>query len=742
MAAGYETPSFTSIGKLGRPDEQLLQQALRKLEHISTAKGWSRLEGGCVDYCEVDTKGITPQCYCDVCQYNADLEANELYAMEMYDSQGKFPSALLQIHLKWIGQYTQCRRVTDVKTSTNTFNAQYCLTGYLPTAENGTNGDTSTSLIDLGLCMPNSCLEKDVPLLMEEGLLPIADLLAALNLADFNTFTFCDYDGGLTTGAIVMLCITGVILLLIICGSCLEYSMMSKSSEEFELDPVCAEPISENSTTGVEKSRPTSIYTVSEDEPLWKQLLTSFSVISNGARIMDTSDHVTNTMSSVHGIRVLSIWWMILGENLILETDYLINLLDIRRILEIIIAQLAVYFTYAEDSFFLISGLLVTYYSLSRLKTTGKENWVYYYIHRIWRLTPTYYLALFGYMYLVEYFIDGPFKYYHYQDVEICYKNWWTNVLYINNLYPYPGTILEQCGLWWWFIACLMQFYIVTPIIIVLLHKWPVVGLSTIGALIAMCIGCTVGLAAYYDIPASFVQIFQGYVVLDDLTDIFDQYIHSKPYTRMTPYLIGMIVAYILVKYGTDIKINKWLNITCWCVFGFIWLATVFGLYWTFEGVELSRGVTLLHHAFSRFGFSLAVAYFVFACVTGNGGVVNSFLSWKAWVPLSRLSFGAYMMHGIVINIFLYNRDTLIFLSYPNTLWLLLSTIFLSYFAAFFFVMVTEKPLVRLELVLWKKWNTNRDITHGSILYRISDIILAEYSSMATEEDHDSKNQF
>ena len=54
---------------------------------------------------------------------------------------------------------------------------------------------------------------------------------------------------------------------------------------------------------------------------------------------------------------------------------------------------------------------------------------------------------------------------------------------------------------------------------------------------------------------------------------------------------------------------------------------------------------TIMYNCFSKTGWSLALAWIVFSCHKGYGGVVNSFLSWKAWIPLSKLTYGAYLIH-------------------------------------------------------------------------------------------------
>jgi len=38
-------------------------------------------------------------------------------------------------------------------------------------------------------------------------------------------------------------------------------------------------------------------------------------------------------------------------------------------------------------------------------------------------------------------------------------------------------------------------------------------------------------------------------------------------------------------------------------------------------------------------------------------GFINLFLSWKAWIPLSRLTYGVYLLHIFVIEFFYLTRE-------------------------------------------------------------------------------------
>ena len=64
------------------------------------------------------------------------------------------------------------------------------------------------------------------------------------------------------------------------------------------------------------------------------------------------------------------------------------------------------------DSFFFLSGVLVSYLTLREMKRRkGKFPLVPYYLHRILRLTPTYMFVLFFFWYFTMYLAQGTPSY-------------------------------------------------------------------------------------------------------------------------------------------------------------------------------------------------------------------------------------------------------------------------------------------------------------------------------------------
>ena len=146
----------------------------------------------------------------------------------------------------------------------------------------------------------------------------------------------------------------------------------------------------------------------------------------------------TNAITSINGIRVISMCWVILGHTLVWALEYNV-LANVKEVIDTVpkqfLYQLLVNATFSVDDFFLLSGLLVSYLTTKELeRSKGNFPIVFFYLHRLLRLSPAYYFILFFNFKLLPYVGSGPLWYL--PDVDRCEKYWWTSTLYINNFYP------------------------------------------------------------------------------------------------------------------------------------------------------------------------------------------------------------------------------------------------------------------------------------------------------------------
>ena len=96
-----------------------------------------------------------------------------------------------------------------------------------------------------------------------------------------------------------------------------------------------------------------------------------------------------------------------------------------------------------------------------------------------------------------QYMSFGPFYWENvWPQAELCRNNGWQNLLYINNFYKQE----EQCLAQTWYLANDMQFYILSPLILIPLWKKPKYGF-TVGAIIYTILTFIIGfLVVNYEI--------------------------------------------------------------------------------------------------------------------------------------------------------------------------------------------------------------------------------------------------
>lgn len=108
------------------------------------------------------------------------------------------------------------------------------------------------------------------------------------------------------------------------------------------------------------------------------------------------------------------------------------------------------------------------------------------------------------------------------------------------------------------------------------------------------------------------------------------------------------------------------------------WIPLMDDTFWNY-GEPYNRVISAFYYPFCRFVWALCVALMIWCCLSGNGGLVNTFLSWRPFVPMARLTYSVYLTHAWTVWIFYGTRRERIDLSsysLVNILLIKASTIF------------------------------------------------------------------
>ena len=383
---------------------------------------------------------------------------------------------------------------------------------------------------------------------------------------------------------------------------------------------------------------------------------------------------------------------------------------------------------YAVDTFLCVSGYLAAYVLQRKLKNNnGKSSIAILKVvatifFRVIRIMPLYLCCLGFWMFLAPHLGSGPFWYQWEHFLEPCRQLWWTNLLFVNNFLPLGAPTEANCFYHSWYLAVDVQlFCLFAPWLVLVYQSSPTwARRATLGLWLASVVGTAI--LAYTQEWS--VNSFDGYSIA-----LFDVEGYAKPHVRAQSYLAGIFVAFWprrpLNKKGRPqgkSNLAMLLVLSGLAVLAFV---TVTGAYsrraCTFEespfegddcGSTWSSSVNFLHTAFSRAAWSVCVAVLLHLCILGkeshhdtkidtnqaeNGisitTIVNRILGWSVWTPLAHLSFGAYLIHPIVIYVwFLGGREKITFrlLTY---LMEFISITVVTFLASFAVTVLVEFPL-------------------------------------------------
>ncbi|PVD22481.1 hypothetical protein C0Q70_18295 [Pomacea canaliculata] len=604
---------------------------------------------------------------------------------KMADAAGKPKPDILDGNFLWPGSYDLCFSIRSDGNQSSQFSGQYC-TATVPLAA-APQVSFFPIVLSIGLCVPSTCSSTDMTSLL-------TDVLALLNTSLTVKVTCREKDKPMDTKAKVGIAICSVLLAMLIAGTVLDilFIQMPKwRSQDIMSFKATNGFVGQDEHQPLLHHQPAKAYV---PEPgVVSRFLIAFSIYTNCSKLLSTRQP-PGSLTCIHGIRFLSMTWVVLGHSFLFAMSSAENA---GRYLPVFIqrwtSQAITSATVSVDSFFALSGMLVAYLTLKEMKKrNGKLNWFMFYFHRFWRLTPAYMLVIMVYTCLSPYWGDGPLWPETLGDRDKCISYWWRNFLYINNLFPFEQMCLAQS----WYLANDIQFYILSPLIFLPLFYFPLLGIGSATVFMLVSAITPAMLTMRDSLPPGIVAKVEVNSTI--MTDYMDFYI--KPYNRMGPYVVGMLAGYFLYRSDCRLKIKKVVNLCAWAVATACSLAILYGLYGASSGSPVTLATSAFYNAVHRHVWGACVCWVVVACVTGNGGFVNTILSWSAFVPLSRLTYCIYLLHLMMMELYLLNSDTTFYMNDINVVMFFLSILVVSYMAATVASMAFEAPLMGLEKVL------------------------------------------
>jgi len=666
--------------------------------------------------CSVDVKpsmfssntNVSTDCQAAVRRLSTLQSTHPQSLAQYWDSWGKPSDGIVYGHTAFLGYYDECMDLKNTpvgETNYCIYTMQMNITAFYSPSESQDEvchsldcpvpiNTSVCSNIQVGVCYPSSCSPNEFALVLSRMTIisvtnmttnPFSNATQTVTIrltstGDFPTFcpqTDVEYD----IGAIFVFAICGTLVALTVLGTAAEFVVQVfnhyyNSSNDNKAKELC----------------PSSHIIVN--------FIPVFSLCHTIPTLLSTKQ-MSSTIKAIGSLKVISTFSTTAFHVYIAMIFYFPQVSQnnnryLKKYPSKLINQPFMNITFIVDTFFVISAALSSYLTLKDLNRHGRFRFLYFYINRYFRLAPMLYLVTFMAHKVFVNLAQGPFSY---SEAITCSSSWWYNLLFINNLIT---NVKDICVGPTWHVGAEMQLFIFSPIFILALYHKGIKGL----VFVLLCIiGVTVSIG---------VRSFQnGYWAATNANPQFLKQIYglyNQSYYRANPYLIGVVLGYILYKkYSiTDLPIKQSLKpllcISLWIIAIYFCKITLFGTIEEYNGTHhFTKWENATFLMFSGLAWSIGISIIIFLCNTGYGGVVNSFLSWPGWDPLVRLSYGVYLFHMLVIFFILGSLQSSLIFTDIVYIMLCVFTIVASFGLSVVLTLTVELPISKVVSLCLKQ---------------------------------------
>ncbi|CAG2104089.1 unnamed protein product [Medioppia subpectinata] len=149
----------------------------------------------------------------------------------------------------------------------------------------------------------------------------------------------------------------------------------------------------------------------------------------------------------------------------------------------------------------------------------------------------------------------------------------------------------------------------------------------------------------------------------------------------------------------------------------FILYDSMFWAYGQTYGQTFTPAMSALLYPLKKVLWALNLTAIIWMCITGNATFINRFLSYKAFIPLSRLTYSVYLTHAWIVWIYWGSKRDLIDMKNFTILSLTSSVILISFCMSIVFSMLFEAPFFALQGQSLNASNNNNDSHEMDVNY-------------------------
>ncbi|CAI2360959.1 unnamed protein product [Moneuplotes crassus] len=545
----------------------------------------------------------------------------------------------------------------------------------------------------LGTCVPASCDRQDLQILADGmsslihqiGMPP--SVVGDVHIPSKDPITVSGWQ-------IVGFIVFGFIAILLILGLLVEYTPLMGQV-----------PLTNESLSETKKDK----MLVASKSLLGRSLL-AFSPSRNLKKMFYTPQRGDDYLTVLNGIRVISLYFVVLGHtNTLMMMGGITNLLSAQSLMNSWWIILICIGFYSVDVFFFISAFLATYLMTSKFHGKRFFNIPMVYLHRLIRVLPTILLLFVMYFTFLPFIGSGPiWKPSIENDINNCKLSWWPNVIFISSWYT-----RAQCFGHLWYLSNDMTFFLFVPLVVLAYLNSKLIGYSFV---------------IFLNIFGIVLPFIFSHIRGHTITMLKDQDVDSNielnqhPYNRSASYSVGLLFGLLYFEWaksktdptyqhsiGTKFY-NLFSNSSILCVLSFVLSSCAILFFIMFPAVELlhpgprriSQIPSDFFNAFHRSIFSTALGLFLAPLFVGKLSLIKDIFGGKLWAPWAKVSFVSYLIHIHVMAFFYLQSKGSLYFDGPSQIFYSLATLLIVLLVSVPVALIIESPVLQLErLVLF-----------------------------------------
>ncbi|XP_033228277.1 O-acyltransferase like protein-like [Belonocnema kinseyi] len=619
---------------------------------------------------------VSPECKRDADIFQRELNKFTLWAFKMYDATAKMPSGLLNGNVNQLGDFDECLGVEG----SEGIRGKYCL-AYLQLDVDQSRPDLKYlhrllhshyafrsnmtdpghrvprySTINWAICTPAACSHHDVESSLRHTIAKYSPQ-TGIKISVKVDREMCQVQRTKPLPRetiIVSLFFLGIVAFSVVAGICDHYDI------------------------------PTN------------DVIHAFSLKRNLLKLFSL-ERQEGDIGSLHGVRALNALMLVLAHKcMAIFFGAYTNRTEMSEFLGkpwTVLGRAASLYT---DPFIMLSGLLTTYSFIGRLNRSGNLNIANEYLSRLMRLVPTLGALILFCTYVMPFIGSGPqwnLVVTHHAD--ICKKTWWRNFLFIHNYFGFENMCLTHTH----HLGIDTQLFALSPLMVILLFKRPKLGATVLTA--------TAVYSTFLRYYVTYHRRLNNYVFFGtSIRQLFDtaNFSYILPSHRLTVYIMGIFLGYLLRNYPKGFKLNQKLSYIGWTVSSLLCLAAFIGPA-PMGAIDYIYNPThaATYNAFAPIGWCALFGWMAFLSHTGNtNGWLSKFFSWKGFLITTRLSYAIYLTQ---FPVFFYNVGQTraaehyafirILFNFKELFWIFLASAILT--------LLFDMPFQNIKTVLLKK---------------------------------------